>query len=605
MISFLLLLIVYLNCSASGNGLKITSKSIEGTETIENGLTDKQLGIQRYFGELTFLRKDLNNWNNWGEAVKDVDCDGNTCIRYEIAGLAYSAALLGMQLPSYSQVSEAIMFNCIQRMTQQVVYQYIELFDDFKGQSTYPDPVVYKNIMFSGHLLQMISMFEGIFGNFTFANEGWDFIWIDPTFNQTQMIHYTTSRLMEVVYQQSLAYEINGVPCEPDSVFIICNNYPQNGWLLYDTIYHSNYSEESVPAWYKMVKKNGVNHHQETGTKEEKDILQGEREVNEEGKLENFFKLDYLIKPLGIWEPVGSIGSDVWALSWMKTWWPATDLNDTLTTAFQFIQNSSCWVQVTEDLSNASSSTSPLLPYSYLHPSESSQKLFPLNDMITTSFYPMIEKQFLPEGTLSKYTEVLNYFENQFGQDIDLDNDGISDLYQYNSLPCDSSVPFNSCDSGDYAIWSTANLLIAMLHPENHNNYLRELFYPKDGKAWYQRYQNQSKLESVEYPTVMVAFAKFSSFSLSSFASMQQHNLTVVLKPGDQPPVNRYHNVIFSHIPTGYLNNMVIRVNGIVSESFTVLDESGEYSKVVLKVPGWSSLVSSQLSFPIHIELLY
>jgi hypothetical protein len=111
MISFFFsLLFVYLSFIALINGLKIASKSIEGTETIENGLTDKQLGIQRYFSELTFLRNDLNYWNNWGEAIKDVDCDGNTCIRYEIAGLAYSAALLGMKLPSYSQVSEAVSY---------------------------------------------------------------------------------------------------------------------------------------------------------------------------------------------------------------------------------------------------------------------------------------------------------------------------------------------------------------------------------------------------------------------------------------------------------------------------------------------------------------
>jgi hypothetical protein len=496
------------------------------------------------------------------------------------------------------------MFNCIQRMTQQIVYQYIELFNDFKDQSTYPDPVIYKNIMFSGHLLQMISMFEGIYGNFIFATEGWDFIWIDPISNQTKITHYTTSRLMEVVYQQSLIYEISGVPCEPDSIFIICNNYPQNGWLLYDTIYHSNYSEESIPSWYKMVKSHGINHRQEKGDDDKRE-REGEKERDpigkDEGKLENFFKLDYLIKPLGIWEPIASIGSDVWALSWMKTWWPATDMNNTLLSAFQFIQNSSCWIQVPEDPSNTSSLASSLYPYSYLHSSDASQKLFPMNDMITTSFYPMIEKQFLTERevTSSKYIEVLNYFENQFGQGIDLDHDDNIDLYQCNSLSCDSTVAFSTCDSGDYAIWSTANLLIAMLHPENQSNYLRDLFYPKDGIAWYQRYQNQSKVESVEYPTVMVSYAKYSS------SSLLQHNLTVYLKPGDNAPINRYHNVTFSHIPINHLNSMVIRIDDMVSDTFTILEETSEFSKVLLTVPGWTSIDDIQSSFPIHIELLY
>lgn len=80
---------------------------------------------------------------------------GNTCIRYEIAGLAYAAAVLAYKTPAYTQVVESILFGSIIRMIDKVVWQYVELFDDFKEQSTYPDPVAYKNIMYSGHLAQV------------------------------------------------------------------------------------------------------------------------------------------------------------------------------------------------------------------------------------------------------------------------------------------------------------------------------------------------------------------------------------------------------------------------------------------------------------------
>lgn len=133
-------------------GLEIKSSSLEGTETTE-GLTDKQLGIQRWFSELTFLNPD--NWDGWGESVQDLDCDGNTCIRYEIAGLAYASSLLSQSTPAYTQIIQLTLNSTIQKMFKKEVWQYIELFDDFISQPTYPDPVAYKNIMYSGHLAQV------------------------------------------------------------------------------------------------------------------------------------------------------------------------------------------------------------------------------------------------------------------------------------------------------------------------------------------------------------------------------------------------------------------------------------------------------------------
>ncbi len=132
--------------------LQIKSNSLSGTE-YRSGLTDKQLGIQRWFASLTFLQ-DLNEWDGWGENIEDVHCDGNTCVRYELSAIVYTAAAVAHKMPAYQQVTEGIMYNAIVRMISSRVWQYIELFDDFKSQPSYPDPVAYKNIMYSGHLAQ-------------------------------------------------------------------------------------------------------------------------------------------------------------------------------------------------------------------------------------------------------------------------------------------------------------------------------------------------------------------------------------------------------------------------------------------------------------------
>ncbi len=51
--------------------------SIDGTSK-DPGLTDKQLAIQRWFAALTYFKQDLSNWDGWGDAIDDVNCDGNT-----------------------------------------------------------------------------------------------------------------------------------------------------------------------------------------------------------------------------------------------------------------------------------------------------------------------------------------------------------------------------------------------------------------------------------------------------------------------------------------------------------------------------------------------
>jgi hypothetical protein len=137
--------------------LSVDEASVAGTEVLTSALTSKQLAIQRWFAQLTYLQP-RDNWAGWGDAINDVDCDGNTCMRYEISGLAYAAAVLASKTPAYTGLAESVMYDCIMRMIQKPVWQYVELFDDFKDQPTYPDPVAYKNIMYSGHLAQVYNL---------------------------------------------------------------------------------------------------------------------------------------------------------------------------------------------------------------------------------------------------------------------------------------------------------------------------------------------------------------------------------------------------------------------------------------------------------------
>jgi hypothetical protein len=57
--------------------------------------------------------------------------------------------------------------------------------------------------MYSGHLLQLLTLYESISGGFTYDNDG------DPV----TKIHYTTTKLSKVIYQQMNGESSAGVSC--------------------------------------------------------------------------------------------------------------------------------------------------------------------------------------------------------------------------------------------------------------------------------------------------------------------------------------------------------------------------------------------------------
>jgi hypothetical protein len=89
----------------------------------------------------------------------------------------------------------------------------------------------------------MITLLENVFGNFKYSSDGWDFVWDDDATGFHRTFHYNTSMLIDAVYRQSVNYDnTGGVPCEPDSIFVICNNYPQVAFTLFDRMYGTDYS---------------------------------------------------------------------------------------------------------------------------------------------------------------------------------------------------------------------------------------------------------------------------------------------------------------------------------------------------------------------------
>lgn len=135
----------------------------------------------------------------------------------------------------------------------------------------------------------MITLFESITGNMTFSTVGWEFNWgSDSEFPNP--IPYNTEKLLNVIYAQTSLYQgaLGGVPCEPDSIFVICNNYPMNAFLVHDEVHGTNFAM-ARSLWQGTVQEHGVNRVPDVNNADN-----------------NYFNLDYLIHPLGLWEPIGN-----------------------------------------------------------------------------------------------------------------------------------------------------------------------------------------------------------------------------------------------------------------------------------------------------------
>lgn len=125
------------------HALLVQPHSINGTETVPDGLTQKQLAILRTFAGMTFLASNASDpWAPWGPP--NPSCDENDCLRYQLSAVAYAVAVAATKTPAYPTLYHDILRDVATRMTDKRVWEYIQDFPEFVAQPTFPDPVAYK-----------------------------------------------------------------------------------------------------------------------------------------------------------------------------------------------------------------------------------------------------------------------------------------------------------------------------------------------------------------------------------------------------------------------------------------------------------------------------
>ncbi|KAJ7511830.1 hypothetical protein B0H11DRAFT_1953193 [Mycena galericulata] len=197
-------------------------------------LSASQAGHLRHFHNLAAALP--GEWPQMGSQVPGQEWLDSQ--RYQLATMAYAAGVAHYhRLPALRSVFKTLLEALISKMMHRDVWSYWYLTSqsgrtvdpDIKElRKPWPDPIVRENIMYSGHLLLMVSLHAMLFNDDKYdAPDALVFNW-DPIFwgMGPETFKYNRSSLQEAILKQMEDENWMGVCCEPNCVFIVCNQFP-------------------------------------------------------------------------------------------------------------------------------------------------------------------------------------------------------------------------------------------------------------------------------------------------------------------------------------------------------------------------------------------
>ncbi|POS74368.1 hypothetical protein DHEL01_v207233 [Diaporthe helianthi] len=199
-----------------------------------NKLDRAQAGHIRHFHNLA-TQLD-GEWRHMGGPISGQELFD--AYRYQIATMTYAAGVAHYhRLPALRSVFRTLFDQLIHKMMLRDVWGYWFLTsqsgkfvdpDITELRKPWPDPVRRENIMFSGHLLLMTSLYAMLFDDDKYDEEGaLTFDW-DPVFFGLGPEKFPHSRntLQQTIISQLEKSGWMGVCCEPNCIFVICNQFP-------------------------------------------------------------------------------------------------------------------------------------------------------------------------------------------------------------------------------------------------------------------------------------------------------------------------------------------------------------------------------------------
>ncbi len=221
-------------------------------------LSEKELGHVQWLIKLAL--QPLGDWSYMGGLEEGQE--GLESYRYQLGYMAYALALAQYhKTPAYRELYQKAMDKLIQKMVRKDVWYYWEhtsKSDKRNGGLGWIDPVVEKNIMYSGHLINMVELYQMLYQDAKYDRpKSITFRW-EWVMQMLNVFTYDGNKLAETIHKQFIQNPLHMIECEVNLVFPVCNQHPLLGLMLYDHNHGTNLSSAVKDLMMKTFNDKGL-----------------------------------------------------------------------------------------------------------------------------------------------------------------------------------------------------------------------------------------------------------------------------------------------------------------------------------------------------------
>jgi hypothetical protein len=225
-------------------------------------LNEKEIGHLRHMARLANLLP--GDWSGMGSDWWDI---GEGAQQYELAFMVYTLGIVQHRFtPAYHDFCRDTIAALIAKMMVPDIWQkWINAsrggkIVDPDQQELGPgwiDPLKKHNIMFKGHLLQMAALHEALYRTGKYAKPGaFTFEFRATTWGDgNETYAYNLPELARIVHNEYVESGYEGVQCEPNRVYPMCNQHAVLGLIHCDQVLGTGYSADVMPkfkaAWQR------------------------------------------------------------------------------------------------------------------------------------------------------------------------------------------------------------------------------------------------------------------------------------------------------------------------------------------------------------------
>jgi hypothetical protein len=229
-------------------------------------LGDRQLGHLRHIENLASLPD--GDWSLMGAV--DPGQEWLDAYRYQLAKMAYALGLAHYhRLPAAPAAFRKTYQSLMRKMLRREVWGYWKetsqsgpFLDPGMTQLRDPwtDPIVKENIMYSGHLHAMAGMYAVLFDDDRYAQPAALTLRHQPIFYGMgpQQFEYDFRKVNDTIYWQMVENGWLGVACEPNCIFLICNQFPMLGFRFHDVRHGTTIAQEATESYRRAWEAKGM-----------------------------------------------------------------------------------------------------------------------------------------------------------------------------------------------------------------------------------------------------------------------------------------------------------------------------------------------------------